>query len=363
MQSTRLTRIASLPAVIRENPYQRLLYTYLAPHGFEVVLVERFRLSWLWQSRRRVDVLHFHWPHPYYRHARGPARLRLPLSWVRLGLLVTRLAAARTLGCRVVWTVHELYPHETTSRKLDRVAAMVLARASCSLIVHDSFTHDLVAAAFPWAARKVVIIPHGSYVGVYPPGRGRGAVRRELGIAADAFVFLCFGHLRGYKSLSILLEAFRVLSVEGAVLVIAGLPLDELAAGLVRRAAAESARVKALLEFVPDARVAELFGASDVAVLPRGDGGTSGALVLALSLGVPVIAAEQPAYLELTGDGLAGWHFRPGDAESLRAVLEAAAADRGALEAKARVAQANARALRWEGAAARTAELMRPDRA
>src|SRR5207302_523112 len=78
---------------------------------------------------------------------------------------------------------------------------------------------------------------------------------------------------------------------------------------------------------VPDDRVSGLHEACDVAVLPRSDGGTSGALVLALSLGLPVVAAAVPAYEELTRRGELGWHFAPGDAASLRAAIEEVAGD------------------------------------
>ena len=47
--------------------------------------------------------------------------------------------------------------------------------------------------------------------------------------------------------------------------------------------------------------------------MPRGNGGTSGSLVLALSLGTPVIAADTPTYREITGDGAAAWLFEPGN--------------------------------------------------
>jgi len=41
---------------------------------------------------------------------------------------------------------------------------------------------------------------------------------------------------------------------------------------------------------------------------------------VALTLGVPVVAADAPSYRELVGDGAAGWLFRPGDAASLAAI-------------------------------------------
>jgi glycosyltransferase involved in cell wall biosynthesis len=90
-------------------------------------------------------------------------------------------------------------------------------------------------------------------------------------------------------------------------------------------------------------------------VVPRSDGGTSGALVLALSLGLPVIAARKPAYEELLQGGAAGWLFSEGDAASLRACLAEASVDREAAHAKGAVALALAGAHGWQDVGEETA--------
>jgi hypothetical protein len=136
--------VASFPPTIKENPYQRLLYDHLLPHGFAPAPPARLRLRWLWESRRHVKALHFHWPQAYYRHETGAPSLRRALSWVRLGLFGARLAVARTLGYRIAWTVHELYPHERFGRRLDHAAATMLARASHDLNAHDRITLNRV---------------------------------------------------------------------------------------------------------------------------------------------------------------------------------------------------------------------------
>jgi glycosyltransferase involved in cell wall biosynthesis len=113
------------------------------------------------------------------------------------------------------------------------------------------------------------------------------------------------------------------------------------------------------LEFMPEDRVAELFAASDAAVVARGDGGTSGSLILALSMGLPVVAARTPVYAELTDNGAAGWLFEPDSVESLSAALGEAAASAPELRrTKARTAFAVAERLRWPEIGARTAELL-----
>lgn len=334
--------IASFPPAIAQNPYQRLLYEQLARHGFSSAPAPRLKLGWLWRNRRSVRLLHFHWPHGYYAH-----RVYL-LSLVRVALFAGRLVAARMLGYRVVWTVHQRYPHERNGPLVDRLGTRALIAAASLLIAHDEAT----AADVRGLGTRVEIVLHASYVGVYPQGRPREEVRAELGLAPDAFAFLCFGHVRGYKELGLLLEAFA--SVPGNVaLVIAGMPLDEASAALVRDAAARDGRIKAVLEFIPDERVAELHGACDAAVVARTDGGTSGALVLALSLGLPVVAFGAPAYEALIGD-VAGWLVDGSLAEAL-----ATAAGDAEARAKGKAARRIAESFSWPVVGARTAELLR----
>ena len=165
------TGIVSLPPPIAANPYQRLLYEQLERHGLRLEPVDRLRVRWLWASRRRVRVLHFHWPQVYYHDPRVAGIL----SWPRLGLFIARLGAARVLGYRVAWTVHQVYPHESPSRRLDRLAGRALAAASDVLIAHDRVTAAAAAELRP--RRPVEVLPHPAYTGAYPPGRDRAPAR------------------------------------------------------------------------------------------------------------------------------------------------------------------------------------------
>lgn len=351
--------LASFPPVLAANPYQRLLYEQLAAHGIPLAPAERFTLGSLWRMRGLVRYLHFHWPQSYWRHEHGPALLRVPLSVAKTGLFGLRLAVARALGFRIVWTIHQVSPHEVAAERLDRLGARVLARFSHVLLAHDDATAEEARAQLGRAGERVEVVPHGPYVGVYPDGRGRGAVREELALDARTTVFLAFGDLRAYKAVEVLLEAFQTARLDDAALLVAG--SDRAGRGVEVTAAAEAdPRIRPLLGFVPDSRVAELYAAADVAVVARGDGGTSGSLILALSMGVPVVAARRPAYEALTDSGRAGWLFEPGDPESLGSAL-VAAEEAGADERKrrGRAALKQAQSVRWTDIGSRTAQLLR----
>jgi beta-1,4-mannosyltransferase len=352
------TGVATFPGVLKTNPYQRLLYEHLAPHGWHVIERARFELGWLWRSRRTVGVLHFHWPQSYWRHERGPVRLRRPLSYAKVALAAVRLAAARALGYRIAWTIHQVYPHEVPDPRLERLGARALATMSQVLIAHDDTTRAHARRELGRAGRRVAIVPHGSYIGVYPPGRDRGSVRNALGVRNGELVFLAFGNLRAYKDVSFLLEAFGGTGLRESALVVAGSIGDQSVADEVRRFAAADPRVKPILGYLPDEAVAEHFDAADVAVVTRNDGGTSGAVILALSLGLPVVAPRRPTYADLLGEERAGWLFEPGDAASLREALErAGACGESARRAKGAAARRQAEELDWPEIASRTAAL------
>ena len=144
------------------------------------------------------------------------------------------------------------------------------------------------------------------------------------------------------------------------MLVFAGRLEDRRVVDAVAAAARDDPRVRPSAGIVPPEGVAELFGAADAAVLARSAPWTSGSLILALTLGVPVVAAGMAPYRELLDGEAAGWLFAPGDAASLRAALARAAADRRAARAKGEAAVARAAALPgWPEIAERTATLLR----
>ncbi len=340
------------------NPYLELFYGHLEDEGIPCEVGARLTLGWLLgPARHRVRWIHIHWPESLYRLQRGPAHLRGLLSWLKLGLFAGRLSLARALGYRVAWTIHQVLPHDGAGR-LDVAAGRVLARFAAVLVAHDEATAALAGETLGKAARRVAVVPHGSYIGVYPPGRGRAAARDELGLDASRAA-LCFGELRAYKDVDVLLDAFARVGAP-AVLVVAGHPKDADVAAAIGAAAARDSRIRFRPGFVPNEEVADLFTAADVAVVPRGDGGTSGTLILALSFGMPAVVADRPAYRELTADGEAGWLFVPDDPESLAGAMEAALeAPPDELGRRADRALAQAARLDWGSFARAFAALLR----
>src|SRR3954469_17248791 len=182
------THIVAYP-LIRENPYQQLLYEALEGHGFSVGEGD-MHVGWLWRNRRKAQVLHFHWPQSWYVHRSQPGG---PKTVAKLALFALQLAVARMLGYRIAWTIHEVFPLNPAAPWVDRTGSRMLARASHVLLANDHETAAQAREELGRAADKIRVVPHPSYLGAYPEGRSRADVRAELGIPASAFTFMLFG--------------------------------------------------------------------------------------------------------------------------------------------------------------------------
>jgi len=330
----------AIAAPARLNPYPVLLHrAVLAADPALHCALWRDGLSWRQLlGGGRPQVVHLHWLELVYQHY-GPAGQRL-LLWLNL---LCYVAAARLLGTRLVYTVHNVWQHEESGRRLYSIAHRWVLRLADSVHVHDDAAKEQLLEQEHGRA-AVVVIPHGNYISWYEQGGSRQAARERLQLAEDAFVYLSMGQVRAYKGLEELLEAFAALPGKEKVLIIAGRPSGrDLAARLEAQAVADP-RLQLHLYYVPDEELQWTMNAADVAVLPYRRSTTSGAAILALSFGLPVIAPALGPFPALLTGG-AGFLYDPQEPSALTEALRAA--QETDLAARRRAARARAESLDW----------------
>jgi beta-1,4-mannosyltransferase len=343
-------RVLQLPGSAGPASYVGLLSRALGDNAAEVVDVNDalFQLGWT----RGVEVVHLHWLE-FIAASDGRPWRGLVRTLLRQLRLVAALAWLRLRGVRVVWTVHNLASHEPVRPRLEWLLGFVVSRLADRLIVHSNYARRRVARRWR-ATRKVKVIPHGNYIDVFPStGRSRQEVRSDLGISEQAYVFIAFGQVRPYKRLPELVSAFSALPSPDVRLVIAGRPVVADEADRLRTAAARDPRVVLDLREVPDTEVTDLLRSADAAVLGYRDVFSSGALLLALSCGLPVVASGPGTASEIAW-GMAGESFAAGGLiRALRAVQRGDRAQRSA------AALERAREHPWSRVGAETADLYR----
>jgi beta-1,4-mannosyltransferase len=343
-------RIYPLPPWLPTNPYLDQLY---GPMAAQDVAVRRTRPRYALPGLllgHGPRILHLH-----FFDELTQRRGRIQTAGRSL-LFLALLAALRLRGVRLVWTAHNLEPHELYHPLWGFLVYRFVARWSAAVIAHSRAARRMLETRYG-ALPRCVVIPHGSYIGLYGPPRDRAASRDVLGLPACGPLLLSIGALRPYKNIEGLIDAFAALpAATRGMLLIAGAARSPVYAQELRRRAAAVPGVQVRAAFIPDAELPAYLAAADLVILPYRNVLTSGMLLCALSYARPVVAPAFGPVRELVRDGQEGLLFAPGDDDALRAALERALAHSD-LVALGAAGLAVARECTWPKIAARTAQL------
>ncbi len=357
------------------NPYQDLLHAALAGEGVQprylpmptpsrslnIVLIPAM-LAWARVSG--VRVLHLHWV--FGLTFSGSATLA-PLRWLSQMWFAVILFCCRALGVRLVWTAHNVLPHERVFWD-DRAARTMLLRASSHIIVHDQHTADELAALAGGTAQlpPVSVVPHGSFVGHYPRTTTRAQARDRLGLPPHRRIVALVGRVTVDKGVEDLVGAFAAAYDEMApglptagMLVVAGRCTDRaLEVRLAERSQELGPDVRLDLRRLPDSDLSDYLTAADVVALPFRRVTTSGSALLAMAFAKPVIV---PDLAQLSGlPDAACLRYVAADPRSLRdALVRACSAPPELLLAAGAAGYEWTSSATWPAAARQTARVYR----
>ncbi|HEV3376547.1 MAG TPA: glycosyltransferase family 4 protein [Thermoleophilaceae bacterium] len=251
-------------------------------------------------------------------------------QWLWLEALSARLLPR---GRPQVLTMHNVIRRARSGRRL--------AERMDATIVHTRHGAELLGGG-----PRVHVIPHGAFDHLTRQPDER-PLPPELA-AVEGPVVLCFGVVRPYKGVDVLVEAFR--SVAGAELWVVGRPL-----GVSLQALDAPAGVRFVPRYVSDAELPAFFRRADLLVLPHRTVDVSGVLFAGLAFGKPMVLSDVGGFRELVEDHGGGRLVPPGDpgalAEAIGELL-ASAGERERLTDRARAAAAGPYS--WDTVAERT---------
>lgn len=291
--------------VARVNPYQALLYGSFSDHGFAVSpLLEPNRVRDLLDLKPLTSglTIHLHWLSWVTARASEESKA-LSLGKGYLG----RLAHFKARGGTIVWTVHNLYPHDSQHLDVDLEIQQGVADVADVIHLMSPASLSSLRDITTLDEGKVVYAPHPTYEGAYEDYISRAEARAALGLDADEIVFVMFGALKAYKGLPRLYSGFRRLVHQHAGesrfrLILAGQADDVPEVQEVVRSALADPFVLVEPRRVPAARVQYLLRAADVGLVPYDRSLNSGALLLYQTFGLPVAATDTPVFREALDD-------------------------------------------------------------
>jgi len=246
----------------------------------------------------------------------------LPLIQRRTMLELRVVRHWQDLGIKVVYTVHDLLPHD--SGESHEPAFRELYKQVDGLICHSETVKRELEIRYAISPERIAVIPHGPFFYDFQP-LGAAEARRRIGLEANDCLVLWQGIIFPYKGIAFLLDAWARLQKRRlpAKLVIAGTGSGEQLSQIkehVRRLNLESS---AFLEFrfLPLDELMALYAAADVLVYPYRAITTSGALMTGLAQGKAIVATSLPPFLELLQDGKNARIVSYGDTRQLADVL------------------------------------------
>ena len=267
------------------NPYTSLFCDALASGGWQV----REYVLGATRTEQLPEVLHVHWPEQAFA-GRGPLSSR-----VKRALFLRDLRQVRRSGGRVIWTAHNVVPHDGGRRVREAFRRFV---DHVDGVVHLSKTGKAaVEATYPRIqGLPNVVVPHGDLAVAYRPPADQQSSRDRLGLPRGATVIAHFGRDRSYKGVATLVASFLGGESESAVLILAGY-----------RRAVSHPRVIVLPGFLDSDTLVNVIAAADLLVFPFDKILHSGSVLLALGLQRPVLAPCLGSMRELQDEIGADW--------------------------------------------------------
>lgn len=285
--------------VARVNPYQALCYKQFPNEGImaaPVLQPAKFLDLQNLSLKPLTKTLHLHWNSWMTQGMEDPDRAKM------MGMgMAGRLQRLQKFGFNIIWTVHNVYPHDAMHVGVELEIQQRIADTADVLHVMSDATVDAMSGITEIDRSKILVSPHPSYKGAYPDYVNREDARAALGIHGDEMVFLVFGALKAYKGLSRTLDAFDLLVAKNPEqrfrMVFAGKAdsSDEVQEFVARA----NVHPRVLIEEsnIPTDKVQYFMRAADVGVVHYARSLNSGAALLFGAFDLPVVASSTPTFM------------------------------------------------------------------
>lgn len=269
---------------------------------------------------KKPDIVHVHFPEfPLTDPDIQEARRRL-----RNQDIVLKVAKLR--GAKLIWTAHNLRPHERRHPELEKEFYEKWLKQPDGITVLTETAKKLLLEAYPLLSNTPIeVIPHGHYRDILQRKHNDYTAKIEWGFEPGTFVLGSLGMVRPYKNVPLLIQAFREVAKEYERLLIAGkCPEDQLRQE-IEELAKEDARISLKFDFLTDEQLESATFACDLLAAPYSDITNSGSVFYTLSCDRPFLAPRMGSLPEVEQEVGSEWvklYDPPFAAELLRQTMD-----------------------------------------
>ena len=244
------------------------------------------------------------------------------IQWLRLWKAdFLFLRWLKTRGIKVVFTAHNLLPHDTGDTQRDQYARYY--RMVDRICVHTESTKQDLESQFGIGPEKIEVIPHGviaSDISDVDVENRAGELRRQYGIDRDMLVLSSLGVQSYYKGVDMLMRLWNVdgrLSANPRI----RLMLIGKNSGLDYSVIKGCENVIIVDEKVSNLDFQAFLEISDVVLLPYRQISQSGVLFSAIARNRPVLVSNVGGLPDPLNIGSVGWNMGSATEENIRTSL------------------------------------------
>lgn len=281
------------------NPFQDLLYSKFSEVGINVFSHRSIAgaIKAVETSPTAVKILHLHW-------------LNVVLSDVpeselekQVGIFENQLARAKQTGAKIVWTVHNVLPHEGYQVEPSVAVRKIMIEAADLVHIMSPDTVERCTKYFDIPQAKVIRLEHAGYHGFYPPLAPSKNLSDIWGLPRHAKVLVSMGGIKPYKGLGEFARVFKSAADSNTHLLIAGKADTDFQQSELWKMAELSPNLHVLPEMISDSLVNPLISRADAVVIPYQASLNSGAMVLGLTFEKPILARSTAGSNHLLANG------------------------------------------------------------
>lgn len=269
------------------HAYQDAFYSALSSYGFTVEREMHFSNKAL--SNNQSQILHFHWIERLWESPTYIKRIKNILG-VR-----QYLKLAKKLKKKIVWTVHNHYPHENGSW-LHGFGLRLFAKYSDVIICHSQWSKDWIESHFK-VRGSIVVMPHGNFENVFSFRPTDVNTRKQYGLASNKVTLGMVGVIRENRGYEHALSLIKKLGDSFQLLII-GRCTNNVYLQTLKECIAGQLNVSIIVKNLSDAEYNSAVASIDLMLQPYSSITTSGALLSSWTIGTPTATSALPFFKE-----------------------------------------------------------------
>ena len=284
------------------NNYLYLLNQEIIDHQAEGITLESFSffnpLIVLKKFLGEKSLIHHHWYE--FPDMRG----LLIILWKTFWMIIYRLA-----GAKIIWTVHNQYPHLHKYRKLNIILRKLWTKIPNKLHVHCRSAIDIMSPILNVSPDKFIVFPHPDYpVKIVDKSKSVSELNRKYFneyLSSSKTIFLMFGYVAEYKGILEVVRTFKRLKNNDKVLIIAGAPKrgNEKYISLLKNEIQDVENIYTYFDLIPEKDISLFYNATDYVVFNYHEILSSGSVVLAMNYQKKIILSPKGCLKELKKTG------------------------------------------------------------